>query len=594
MSKKSSRDYIQHHKKYIDYRINRVRDYVSSAGCNVNTFASRTVNYLISDQPDNTLLCDIDEETLRDLSELRTMLLSWDILEHGDLAGYIYQEIQTKTRKKTKGQYFTPADIVNYITSRAMDLSCTGSTKILDPACGSGQFLIAFLRHLINQHGSTDQCMLEKIVKEQIYGLDTDPVAAGIARFNLSRISGCSPDSINVHTHDFLFSSEVEIRTSLGLSDSEGDTGFDLIMGNPPWGSTLSEIHKKHARKNYSSVKSGINTFTLFIERSFDFLRQNGLIAFLVPEAYLNIKAHSASRRLVLDRAAIMDLALWGEQFRGVFAPSTSVIIKEEPECSVREKNIVQIRPRNRAEKGTSVLVPQACYHATSDNIFTIQYSRRSVTVISAMENQDCFFLRDRARFYLGIVTGNNSIHISDTLSKETPDPIITGRDLSQYRIRFSGHYFRYSTDTLQQVAPRKYYLEPNKILYKFIGKGLTFALDTVGYYSLNNVNGFIPGPVSLNRETLLCLLNSRLMQYYYENNFFTIKVLRGNLERLPLKHISTSNQDRIAGLVKRMDNCEEPSSCREREEIEDIIFHEYGIRDRDACKISEHALSCC
>jgi hypothetical protein len=193
---------------------------------------------------------------------------------------------------------------------------------------------------------------------------------------------------------------------------------------------------------------------------------------------------------------------------------------------------------------------------------------------------------------YLGIVTGDNGRFVHEGMAEEHPDPIITGSDVSQYHISFSNHYFAYNQQELQQVAPRHLYLSQEKIVYKFIGRHLTFALDRRGYYSLNNVNGFIPDPEyleTINIESLLSILNSDVMQYYYEKNFFTLKVLRGNLEKLPIRSISSESQRKLKTCTEILMSQPDPASdyaMRQRENIEDIIFYEYGIKERDAYRI--------
>ena len=91
-------------------------------------------------------------------------------------------------------------------------------------------------------------------------------------------------------------------------------------------------------------------------------------------------------------------------------------------------------------------------------------------------------------------------------------EPIITGKDLSQYIIRQHSNYFKFDPENLQQVAPGHLYKTPDKILYKFIGKKLTFAIDRHGHYSLNNVNGIILLDKEQNTESTLSILNSRFL----------------------------------------------------------------------------------
>ena len=582
--KKEINSYIKKHNQYIDYRLQLINNYVSLNNNN-KSIVELIISYLISQC--NKILKYFDEENETYLNELKTLLLQWDILKDGDLIGYIYQSLERTFNKKKKGQYFTPPDIVSFIVDKAIARHTNYSQlKILDPACGSGQFLIEAYRQLINNNSNSNTTGTEtakEIIKNQIHGIDLDPIAVKIARYNLSKIAGCTTDEVQIYNADFLYKDDLKIT-----GDPSFGNKFDIVIGNPPWCSKIPKEKKKYYTKNYQSIKSGINTFTLFIERSFEFITDNGTVAYLIPEAYLNIKAHRSSRIFTLQNAEIQNIAIWGERFKGVYAPSISIIMKNNPIANLKRNNIISIIHDTRNNINQAILIPQAYYDKTHENIFNTNYSRKAVNVISAIENQDCFFLKGRSRFFLGIVTGNNAQYISNSKSIKYPDPIIIGKDIGQYKINFSNHYFKYNQRILQQVAPENLYKSGKKIIYKFIGKRLTFALDKSGFYTLNNVNCFIPDFNSINIETALSILNSKVIQYYYQKNFFTIKVLRGNLECLPLKFISKSNQVKLKKLANMLINSSESTISRYRENIEDIIFHEYGIKDREAYLIDE------
>ncbi len=575
--------YLSRHGKYVDYRIALLGcrdlrdDEERSSPCGM-------LSYLMDHAP---LPAELPGESRRALEDLKDLLHRWDLLRDGDLLGYVHQELQARQTRKRHGRYFTPRDIVDYIVSRALTPVPRGAPPlILDPACGSGQFLIAayaFLSDSGDRRRGTRR-NAEDLIRNRLHGIDIDPVAASICRWNLSRVSGIEEGEIkNIDNYNYLFNNLRAGETS----------GFTAVLGNPPWGSRLSADERRAACEQYSSAVSGVNTFTLFIERTRELLAPGGTMAFLLPEAYLNIGAHSVSRRQVLEHMRILDIAAWGERFRGVFAPSVSFIAAREESPVARSRHIVRISAPSENGSATATLIPQAHYDSTPQNIFNIHYSRRAVELISRIEDGECFHLKGTARFFLGVVTGDNPHHLRDARSHEAPDPIIIGRDLSQYRIDYSGHHFRFDPGTLQQVAPRELYLTPNKLLYKFIGRRLVFALDTEGRYSLNNVNALIPGDSKLEPECLLALLNSRLMQYYYEKNFFTVKVLRGNLERLPLRAADGGTRRKIRSLVRRvMESPDSGAGMRSRETIEDIVFSIYGIGDAEAAHISEAVLS--
>ncbi len=572
--------YLARHTRYIDYRISILADCASSSR---SLKPSTVIDYLIGEKSPNLFFTGMGPDCINALNELRDMVQAWDIIESGDIVGYIYQQLQSSKNKKKMGQFFTSPAVVTYLIQRSLEIRCDPGMRILDPACGSGQFLVtmySLLMERIQTGFNTSEEKAAHIIENMIHGNDIDPVAAKIARYNLHSVSGVEKKKINITVNNFIIEREMDLFNNRDQ--------YDLITGNPPWGGRLTGKNKLYVKDHYLSSESGINTFTLFIERSFDFLTDNGMISYLVPEAYLNIKAHMSSRRFMLKMAAIRDIARWGDMFKDVYAPAVSVICTREKDEKKRERSIISINPESRIDPSVAFLIPQASYNRSIENIFLLEYTRKAANILSDIENKDTVFLKGRARFFLGIVTGNNSRYISPTRKPEFPDPILLGADVSQYRIDFSNHYFRYDPDKLQQVAPRGLYLAREKILYKFIGKRLTFALDTEGYYSLNNINGLIPDTETLNIESMLSLLNSRVIQYFYEKKFFTVKVLRGNLEKLPLAKISEQTQKKLARLTRELMSTSSSSNSVVRENIEDIIFSEYRIRDRDAYLLSD------
>ena len=534
-------------------------------------------------------ICDDRFSTeIHSLRRLHECVSSWDIFENGDIAGYIYQLIMPSIEKKKRGQFFTPDDTVGCLVDSALKGTINlRDMRILDPACGSGQFLLSAFRRLLSfyqSQGTPDHEAVYHIVTRNLYGSDTDPVAIMIARYNLSRLSGVPEDRIDhVSCFDFLTTDTLFESFSLNMEL------FDAIIGNPPWGSKFDASQKKYFRKIYESAKSGVNSFTLFMEKSLELLKESGRISFLIPEAYLNIKAHSRSRLLYLNSTKINEIQICGEQFRNVYAPSI-IFIAEKCACeNVRNANKVKILAGQQSGDASSTYIQQKAYYSTFQNIFNIHYTPKSASVIDTIRSGGDLYLENNATFFLGIVTGDNEAHLSTTCTAAHPHPIVIGKDISPFRISFSGHYFNYEPEKLQQVAPQQFYKTENKILYKFIGKKLTFAMDYDGLYTLNNVNGFIPDLEACTPEYLTALFNSSVMQYYYDKTFFTVKVLRGNLEKLPIRTASQRDMKKISSLAHSLSQPgSESDMARTRETLNDMFFSIYNIKDRDVYRMIE------
>lgn len=531
---------------------------------------------------------EVPESIREEIACIKGHIESFNADTFQDITGSLYQKLQSSVDKKNKGQFFTPEPVADYIISEAFP-QLTADTifdfTLMDPACGSGQFLIRAYRFLFTQYtslGFSEKQAAESIISYNIFGCDRDKTALEITAFNLSKISGISKNGIrNLFHNDFIYKDSFSLE-----QDSLVSREFDLIIGNPPWGSSLSAEEKKYYRQVYYSAKSGVNTFTLFIERSLDLLKEKGRLAFLIPQALLNIKAHKNCRELLINNTNIESVTLWGEQFKDVYAPSVSLTC--EKDSTHNKKGMIRIADRI-SKTGDELFVKQSDFRRTPDHIISIHFSESALNIIEHISSQNCYYLKDSAQFFLGIVTGNNPKYIAPAYSDMTPDPIIMGKDVSPYKINHSGHFFKYDPKILQQTAPKNLYESKDKIIYKFIGKKLTFAMDREGLFTLNNVNGFIPDMDTVSAEAMLAILNSSLIQYFYEKSFFTVKVLRGNLERLPIKKLSTPARKMLSDLAKEAMETDGLSRTKEiQDTIDDIVFHEYDIAEKDAYHIWE------
>lgn len=122
-----------------------------------------------------------------------------------DVLGNIYEEYLGHVLKKGKGKvsenhlhrkemgiYYTPTFVVDYIVKNTLGellkQKGDGKIKVLDPACGSGSFLIKAFATFVDYYGTSKESDFEdkiKILKSNIFGVDLDPKAAEIAQLNL-------------------------------------------------------------------------------------------------------------------------------------------------------------------------------------------------------------------------------------------------------------------------------------------------------------------------------------------------------------------------------------------------------------------------
>jgi len=497
-----------------------------------------------------------------------------------DILGFVYQSIRPQTDRKEAGQYYTPNKVVDYIIENiGIDLNKDRNLSILDPACGSGQFLLRAYDNLFQTYqdlGVPKKEAHKAIVAQHLFGIDIDPIACALTKANLYlRYPEATDVKLNIYKNDFL-------KKDYNLIEPDPFRDIykkiDFIIGNPPWGAKLSNEQKKYFGKYFEIGKVGLNTFTLFIERALDFMQDGAQLGFLMPEAYLKIKVHQPSRLQLLKNGKIKLLATGGELFKKVYAPSL-VLIFERNRDNI-SNNDVEIKENAFNGKVIERKVPQSLFESTADNIFNIHISDSATTdILKHIDSLDRKSLKNNCLFILGIVTGDNKKYLTNKRLTQKHSPIIVGKDLRKYKIDFGGNYFIYDKGVLQQVAPREYYEVPKKLVYRFIGKDLVFAYDNEKRFSLNNANAIEPKVTDLDIKYILGVLNSKLIQFYYSKMFFTVRVLRGNLERLPLFNASKQEQEKIINLVNTIEKIN-GSECETLiKDIDNEIFDLYKIK---------------
>lgn len=433
-----------------------------------------------------TVLKDFELRVHKDLLEL-------DLPQNeSDILGIIYQCFLREGEKNKAGAYYTPQNITQKMTQ---NLAFDKKQTFLDPCCGSGAFLLA----------------LKNADPSQIYGIDSDPLAVFIAKINLL-----------LKFSEFEFVPQIYLANFLrdelfNTINQNLPNKFDYIITNPPWGVVRE--------KNVSSER-----FSLFFMKSYEKLKENGLLQFLLPNAILNVKAHKQIRKFMLENGTLKSIYFYNANFNAVttkFVDITQIKTSTKSDCSVA------IYKENEQYK-----VPKSSFYYTKNLVFNA-LKMQDIQIIKSVKEKAEFSL-DKSTFALGIVTGDNKNKLSKTAQKNY-EKIYTGKEIMPYTLKEASHFIFYDKSVLQQVASDAIYRAKEKLVYKFISKRLIFAYDDSGSLFLNSANILIPNIPNMSIKTALAFLNSQLYQYLYSTLFQEIKILRGNLEELPFLNLNKS-----------------------------------------------------
>jgi hypothetical protein len=346
---------------------------------------------------DLTLSLSIDDKVLKDVfkslyypeSPYEFSVLPADIL------GQVYEQFLSKVIyltpghrakveekpevRKAGGVYYTPTYIVEYIVRNTVGKLLEGRTpksveklRILDPACGSGSFLIGAYQYLLDWHRDKyvkdnpekyakgkNPKLYQKIRNEwrlttterkrillnNIYGVDIDPQAAEVTKLSLllKVLEGENEETIksafklfreralpdlgnNIKCGNSLIGPDFYDGKQMTLLDTEEAQrvnvfdwqtefseifkagGFDAVIGNPPWGASLSEEEKKYYSKQYSSFMGNHESYLFFIEKATDLIKNTGISSYVTPDSWIKVPQAKELRRLILEKMNLISI----------------------------------------------------------------------------------------------------------------------------------------------------------------------------------------------------------------------------------------------------------------------------------------------
>lgn len=347
-----------------------------------------------------TLELEIDDKVLKDVIKRLYYPESpyqFDAIP-ADILGHVYEQflgrivqvtspnhanvVEKPEVKKAGGVYYTPTPIVSHIVRSTVGALLEGKTpdeiakiRILDPACGSGNFLVNAYQGLLDWHlsyyvanrkahrnrlvkGDAGSWFLttderKRIVLNNIFGVDIDPQAVEVTKLSLllKVLEQTSADVVDqnqkFHQERALPDLDKNIRcgnslvppsaVSSATVDPEterrinafdwqtnfrsimADGGFDAVIGNPPWGAEFSEVENRFLGSKYDSAQGrDIDSYAVFIERAIGLLKPKGKFGFITPDTFLRKDDRLHIRKMLLSKVKVIQLAETGPLFAKV------------------------------------------------------------------------------------------------------------------------------------------------------------------------------------------------------------------------------------------------------------------------------------
>lgn len=432
-----------------------------------------------------------------------------------DIIGVLYENNISIEKRKDIGQFYTRAsDIIDYMLD---NLNYRDSEminrKIIDPASGSGLFLINSAKRLSKYMKLNGYANIEILneISSNIHGIDIDLTACYLTELNLlielmdiiilayKEDSNFVMNKFNILNGDFIkvpykeeqqtlikYIDEVASELHSELDDiktlsNNYHAGFDYIVSNPPYitmygrrSRNMTEEKRQYFNKNYDFVetKNGNNKFNsimFFIERSIKMLRQNQKLCYIIDMAFFET-AFRDIRKYILDTCKINKLTVNLKEFENV--ASGQVIIelikennKEERDCNIVswidefEGNVLKIKQLDWYVKANEFKFSKPLKGYESSIISKLENNKTLLDYFPDKQLRTCCALTGKSEEFMV----NNEEFIND--KNDLVFPYLEGsKGLSNKFGKLTPtNYFKYDYD-LQQKISEEFKVELEKL----------------------------------------------------------------------------------------------------------------------------------
>ena len=527
---------------------------------------------------------------------------------------YNYEKNLSEEIKKSKGIYYTPKFIVDYILNKTLkehDILSNPCPKILDISCGCGKFLLEAYDILYEmfeyyRHELKIENIHKHIIENCIYGVDIDKNAVDILNNSLRNKD---IDSKILKSNIYCFDSLNKNNLGQDVINLFWENKFDYIIGNPPYigHKSLGKEYKNFLLKEYSEVyRDKSDIYYCFYKRVIDLLSEDGIVSIITPRYFLESISGKHLRNYILNNSYINEIIDFNGSniFKNISIASCIITLSKK--CITSNIDIHKLKNSKLKLNYLDSLE----YYLNDDNFYNIKIKQSDLNedwIISNKENLDIYNklesygqyrLKDICISFQGIITGCDKAFIID--KRDTDENIeekkllknwVKNKHIKKYKLDENKKLLIYSNDIVdEEEYPksinyisnykekllnrrecrkniRKWYelqwgrqkelFERKKIMYPYKAKENRFAIDYKNSFCSADVYSFYIKEEYENEfsyEYIVGLLNSSIYDTYFKT--FAKKMTSDLYDYYPnkvmeIKIFKDRNYNKIENLAK-------------------------------------------
>lgn len=473
-----------------------------------------------------------------------------------------------KSKRKKMGIYYTPTYIVDYIVKNTLGeifkdtkTEDIKNIRILDPACGSGSFLIKaydLIELEFKKRFNRDLKEKEKvqILLNNLHGVDLDPKAIEIARLNLMLKAVTAHQKLpelgnnikcgNSLIDDKKIAEDKAFKWKEEFKEIMEEGGFNIIIGNPPYGAELNNDERKFLLENYPATKNNTDTAIAFINKSFNLLKKNDYLGLIVPKPLIYSQKWTACREFIKnDLVSIVDVS---KAFKDVLLEQVIIIIKKS---SNKKNYLIDFIDQSHKPIKVEKNIIEKFGNLIND------VSERELLIANKINKGK--YVSDVADIKRGLI-------VQKFLKDKGDFPVLRGKSIGRYLVKDIKEFIT-KKDYKKIENKSKYLLKPKIIVQNIVAHVtkpkdhiiLMSTMDEKGLLALDNVGCIFLKDNKIHKLFLISLLNSRLMSWYayrfvYAKAIRTMRFDKYHLAKLPLcRYKGRAEYDKINILSNKM-----------------------------------------
>ncbi len=370
------------------------------------------------------------------------------------------------------------------------------------------------------------------------------------------------------------------------LDENGNFKGFDIIIGNPPYISIkeIENVQKRYLSNFFETAKGQYDLYTLFIEKSYNLLNDNGLFSMITSNTYYTNKSLTGIRKFLLKNTQLIKIINLDES---VFLEARlDVGITLFSKNKTNDDYKINIVPsKEYFDNENSYELQKSNFENSENNIFTINIRPFDAELLKNIK-RNTIQLGDISNINRGIEFGSNSPEIKNKKFKNS-FPLIVGNCIEKYRIKKFTGYAKFIENDKSNYKDFKLYSSPRILVQRIRNLSLktrivsTFTTDTI--LCTNTLRVITLTSNDFDYRYILGLLNSNLINYYFSKNFLNKDIYAYQLSTIPIKKVSKKEQNKIIELVIKLEKLQKKDDNNLIEnKINKIVYKLYGLTKKE------------